>query len=356
MKKKVLLGMSGGVDSSVSACLLLDQGYEVLGVTLKLLPDGIDSDCGSNKGIEDAKNVADQLKIKHLTIEFKDIFKKKVIDYFLQEYLTGKTPNPCVECNKHLKFGAMFDFAMSKNFDYISTGHYAKIEYSEKLNRWLLKKASSSKDQSYVLYTLGQNQLAHILFPLSNFEKSYTRKLAENFGLKTAQKPDSQDICFISDGDHHNFIERYSGITEEKGNFLNQEGNVLGEHKGISKYTIGQRKGLGITSLGYPAYVTKIDHLNNTITLGGEGSQYFKSLIADKLNFILFDSLDKEIEVLAKIRYQSPLQKAKIFPIDKDKIRVVFEEKQRSITPGQSIVFYNEDIVLGGGVILNSEI
>ena len=347
-KKKVLVGMSGGVDSSVAALLLKQSGYDVTGVTLKLKPEKYG--LSHEQDIADARCVAEKLGIEHLVVDFTDIFEKQVIEYFVEEYRNGRTPNPCIACNKFLKFGAMFDYAMEHGFDYIATGHYARIEFDEDKNRWLLKRANSSKDQSYVLYNLTQKQLAHTLFPLAELEKTEIREIAEKHDLPIANKPDSQEICFIKNINYVDFIEVNFNANNQSGNFVSARGESLGKHNGILNYTIGQRKGLGATFCK-PMYVVGLNSAENTVILGEEGEQYSNELIATKLNFIAFESLEKELAVTAKIRYQSRPEKAKLIPMSSDKVKVLFEAKQRSITPGQSVVFYDGDIVVGGGVI-----
>lgn len=355
MAKKVMLGMSGGVDSSVAALLLKNQGYEVVGVTMKLRPDEYMSEsrsggCCSLDDIDDARRVCYKLGIDHLVFNFTEMFSKKVIDYFVNEYKSARTPNPCIACNRYLKFDALLKKALQLNFDYIATGHYSVIEYDKDINRWLLKKAKSSKDQSYVLYNLTQDQLAHTLMPLANFEKSYIRELAKENDLPVAQKPDSQDICFVENNDYAAFIEKYTGQKFKKGNFIDEQGNILGKHKGIMQYTIGQRRGLGI-SLGEHMYVTRINPQDNTITLGKESSCYSSSLTVADLNFIAFDKLRSDIKADVKIRYSARPAGARIIPISEDKVKVEFDTPQRSITKGQAAVFYDGDIVLGGGII-----
>ena len=353
-KKKVMLGMSGGVDSSVAALLLLKAGYDVTGVTMRLRPDKYMSEsqaggCCSLDDIDDARRVAYKLGIDHLVLNFTDAFEKDVIDYFAAQYAAGLTPNPCIACNRHIKFDAMLRRAKELDFDYIATGHYAIIEQNQN-GRWLLKKAPASKDQSYVLYSFTQDALSRTLMPLGNYTKPQARKMAEEAGLPVAHKPDSQEICFVENNDYASFIENYTGKTSPAGNFIDKDGNILGRHLGITHYTIGQRKGLGI-SFGKPMYVTKIDTVHNEITLGEEGSQYSNSLIASDLNFIPFDTLDKEMQITAKVRYQSQPANAKLIPLGGDKVRVEFEQPQRAVTPGQAVVFYDGDIVVGGGTI-----
>lgn len=354
MKKKVMLGMSGGVDSSVAALLLLQQGYDVTGVTMKLRPDQYMTEsqsggCCSLDDIDDARRVAYRLGIEHLVLNFTQVFSEKVIDYFASEYLAGRTPNPCIACNAHVKFDALLRKALSLEYDYVATGHYAVITQNDE-GRRLLKKAPCSKDQSYVLYHLTQHQLAHTLMPLAGMEKSEARELAREAGLPVAHKPDSQEICFVQDNDYASFIRRYTGKEPPPGNFIDQAGNVLGTHKGITHYTIGQRKGLGI-SFGKPMFVTKIDPISNTVTLGENGSQYASSLIAGKVNLISADTLESPISAQVKVRYQAPPAPARLTPLDNGKIRVDFQEPQRSVTPGQAAVFYDGDLVLGGGII-----
>ena len=354
-RKKVVIGMSGGVDSSVAAYLLKEQGYDVIGVPMQIWQEDKDytereGGCCSLSAVDDARRVANKIGIPFYVMNFRDSFKEKVIDYFVQEYIDGKTPNPCIACNKHLKFDELLRKARGIGADYVATGHYSVIEFDKEINRWLLKRAMCAKDQSYFLYNMTQFQLEHTLMPLANMEKSEARKIAKENGLPVASKPDSQEICFVENNDYSSFIEKYTGEKDTVGNFIDIEGNVLGKHKGITKYTIGQRKGLGV-SFGEPMYVIDIIPEKNTIVLGKEGSQYSKSLIAQNLNFIPIDFPKQAMKVSAKIRYQAIPADATLIPISKDKVRLDFDVPQRSITKGQAVVFYLDNIVLGGGII-----
>lgn len=357
MNKKVLIGMSGGVDSSVAAALLKEQGYEVIGVTMRVweeedpcaVTDG--KGCCSLSAVEDARRVAAMLQIPYYVMNFKDIFKERVVDYFKREYLLGRTPNPCIACNRYIKFDALLNKALSMGIDYVATGHYGRIEYDPVLDRYILKKAADThKDQTYVLYNLTQGQLKRALLPLGDYTKDEVRQMAEELGLKVASKPDSQEICFIPDNDYSRFIENNVEDKIEPGYFVDVHGNVLGEHKGIINYTIGQRKGLGV-SLGKPAYVVHIDPYTNTVVLGGNDDVFSRGLIASDLNFITIDKLESSMDVKAKIRYSAKEAPATITPIDMERVEVVFEEPVRAITPGQSVVFYDGDMVVGGGII-----
>ena len=345
--------MSGGVDSSVSALLLQQQGYEVFGVTLRLKPDeeSTEGSCCSLEDVEDARRVCYKLGIEHVVFNFCELFRKEVIDYFAAEYAAGRTPNPCIACNRRIKFQAMLRRAEELGFDYIATGHYAR-RWKDEDGRYRLRKAATGKDQSYVLYSLTQEQLARTLFPLGEYEKSRARALAQQAGLPVANKPDSQEICFVPDNDYAAFLERYTGKSPEPGGFVDQSGKILGTHRGITRYTVGQRKGLGI-SFGEPMYVTKIDAGKNQVVLGPEGSQYSSELTADDLNWIAFENLTGELEVEAKVRYQAHPAPAVLYPLENGRVQVRFREPQRSVTPGQAVVFYHGDEVLGGGTILS---
>lgn len=357
--KKVMVGMSGGVDSSVAAMLLREQGYDVMGVTLKLFSDEDISEaqkegktCCALSDVEDARSVAYRLGFEHLVFNFKDNFREHVMKQFADSYLCGRTPNPCIECNRHVKFDKMLRRAMELDYDYIATGHYAVNEYDEKSGRYLLKRPKDrSKDQTYVLYSLTQEQLSHTLFPLGTLEKTQVRELAEKAGLVNSNKPDSQDICFVPDGDYAGFIKRFTGADVPHGNFVDTKGNVLGEHKGIINYTIGQRKHLGI-SLGRPAYVIKKDVASNTVTVGDEADLYTKSLIADDFNLISVPELTAPMRVTAKTRYSQTEQPAVVSYLGDGKYLVEFDEPQRAVTSGQAVVLYDGDIVVGGGTII----
>ena len=356
-KKKVMIGMSGGVDSSVAAAILLEQGYEVVGVTMQIWPDAseerqkTEGGCCSLSAVDDARRVADKLGIPYYVMNFKDIFKEKVIDYFTDEYIKGRTPNPCIACNRYVKFEALLQKAVAMGMDYIATGHYARIEYNSGLDRYLLKKsATESKDQTYALYTLTQQQLSHTLMPIGDFTKEKVRELAKSIGLSVASKPDSQEICFVEDNDYGRFICGSTDYRPVPGNFTDTEGNVLGRHKGIIHYTVGQRKGLGIT-FGRPMYVVEIDEANNTVMLGDENEVFSDTLTASDMNFIAFDALENPRKVKAKIRYSAKAADAVIRPMDGGRVEVRFETPQRAVTPGQAVVFYEDDVVVGGGII-----
>ena len=348
--KRVLLGMSGGVDSSVSALLLKEAGYEVIGATLELFAGS--SCCNINTYI-DAKNVCNSIGIPHFTYDYKDEFRKYVIDDFIDCYANCKTPNPCIECNKYMKFGFMYEKAKQLDCNYIATGHYAKTEYSNEYKRWVLKKSNAGKkDQSYVLWNIPKDLLSHVLFPLADFEdKDQIRKIARKKNLKVANKPDSEDICFVPDGNYKKFLENNSNIKPKKGNIVNSKGQVLGTHMGLYNYTIGQRKGLGISN-SVPLFVLGFNKAKNEVIVGEENELYKKEIIVSDFNLLLVDEIDSWMDVEVKTRYSSKVAKAKILKEDNN-IKVVFDEPQRAITKGQSAVFYVNDIVLGGGKIIS---
>ena len=345
---KVMVGMSGGVDSAVSALVLKNAGYDVTGVNCRFY----DADKTKvSQDVEDAKKVADALGIPFETYELYGGFEDKVISHFIASYLKGETPNPCIECNKHLKFGKLLDKALDEGFDYIATGHYARVDFDEKTGRYLLRKgADESKDQSYVLYCLTQHQLKHTLFPLGDMTKDDARTLAEEMSFVNAKKGDSQDICFIPDGDYASFIEGRLDYTLPKGNFVDTDGNILGQHQGIIHYTVGQRKGLGI-ALGKPAFVQSKSAEDNTVVLGSNEGLFKTELTARDVNLIAYEKLTEPLRCKARIRYNAKEQWATVTQTDENHIHIVFDEPQRAISKGQAVVLYDGDIVIGGGTI-----
>ena len=346
MNKKAMIAMSGGVDSSVAAYLIKEKNYEAAGATLKLyLPDGTDK----SEDVEDAKKVAARLGMEHYTFDMREEFKEQVIARFIDAYENGLTPNPCVFCNRHIKFDMLLDCANELGYEYIVTGHYSQIV--EENGRFLLKKGlDPTKDQSYVLYPLTQRQLSHTLFPLGSMSKAEAREIAQREGFINARKKDSQDICFVPDGKYAAFIEDYCKKTYPCGTFVDFEGNVLGEHKGLIRYTIGQRKGLGL-ALPKPMYVCSVSPENNTVILGDNIDLFSNSLDATDINLISYDSISSSIRAKAKVRYSQKEQNATIWQTDENTLHIEFDEPQRAITPGQSVVIYDGDYVIGGGII-----
>ena len=349
------------MDSSAAALLLhREEGRELVGLTMKLFsPEataGIDPSCCTERDILDAKAVCDALGIAHHVLPLYADFEKHVIDNFIDAYRSGRTPNPCIDCNRYLKFEALFQRAAEMGCDTVATGHYARVEYDKAAGRYKLKKgADGSKDQGYVLYSLTQEQLSRVIFPLGGFTKNEIRTLAAESGLVSAFKRESQDICFIPDGDYAGFIERHTGLTFPCGDFIDTSGHVLGRHKGIIHYTVGQRKGLGISS-DEPLYVLSIDPAANVVTLGREHELYRTTLIARHINLISVPDLEKPMRVTAKARYRQPEARATAVQTGNDELTITFDEPLRAITPGQSVVLYSGDEILGGGMISRADV
>ena len=360
-EKTALIAMSGGVDSSVAACLMQSQGYDCLGVTMRLFrnPDiGRSSahPCCSQEDIDDAAEVAFRLDIPHIVYDLTGPFRQQVMDKFVRCYAGGQTPNPCIDCNRYMKFEHLFRLADEKGMRFIVTGHYARIEYDGASERNVLKKAlDERKDQSYVLYMLTQAQLSRIRFPLGGMRKPDVRALAEAQGLCNARKHDSQDICFVPDGDYGRFLQTYTGRPSREGALLDEYGRVIGTHHGAERYTIGQRRGLAFAA-GDRVYVVAKDMERNTVTLGPDAALYSRSLLAGDLNWIAIPSPEQPIRCKAKVRYRQTEQWATVSPEEEGRVRVTFDEPQRAITPGQAVVFYDGDSVLGGGTIREREI
>ncbi|MGL4738831.1 MAG: tRNA 2-thiouridine(34) synthase MnmA [Cellulosilyticaceae bacterium] len=355
-KKKVVVGMSGGVDSSVTAYLLKEQGYDVIGMTMQIWEKDAEEDkdggCCGLSAVDDARRVCQKLDIPHYVMNFRDDFKRDVIDYFIEEYQCGRTPNPCIACNRYVKWESMLKKSLQIGADYIATGHYARVIQDEETGRYLLKQSKTlAKDQTYALYNLTQHQLEHTLMPLGDYTKDEVRAIAQEIGLAVASKPDSQEICFVPDNDYAKYIEETTGTKFPKGKFVTKEGKVLGEHQGIIHYTIGQRKGLGIAH-GKPLFVSKIDTTNNTVVVGDDADIFTCEVYANKLNFMPFEALEGKMRLSAKIRYSHRPAACSIELVDEDTVKCVFDEPQRAITPGQALVFYDEDRVVGGGTII----
>lgn len=358
MKKKVVVGMSGGVDSSVAACLLKQQGYEVIGVTMQIWRDEAPEQVEENGGccglsaVEDARRVAEILEIPHYVMNFKQEFQSQVVDYFVEEYLKGRTPNPCIACNRYVKWESLLKRSMEIGADYIATGHYARIEQLPNGRYAIRNSVTAKKDQTYALYNLTQFQLAHTLMPVGDFTKEEVREIAAKMNLPVALKSDSQDICFVPDGDYAGFIEREAPErTYGEGNFVTEDGEILGKHKGITHYTIGQRKGLGL-SLGHPVFVSRLCPETNEVVVGEEEAVFGNKLLCDRINFMGMKDLAEPRKVWAKVRYAHKGEWCSIKMDGEDRISCEFEKPVRAITPGQAVVFYDGEYVLGGGTIL----
>lgn len=354
MTKNVMTAMSGGVDSSIAAALLIEQGYNVCGATFRLFSnDGlIGITCSSPSDVEDARRVADKLNINHFVFDFGDSFRTEVIRRFADAYLQGRTPNPCIDCNRYIKFDRLLERALEHNMDFIATGHYAQVAFDEKTGRYLLKKAKDkTKDQTYVLYTLSQTQLKHAFFPLGGLTKSEVRSMAEARGLLNAKKPDSQDICFVPDGDYASFIENVLGIKSAPGYFTDSCGNILGMHQGLIRYTIGQRRGLNL-SFDRPKYVIKKDASTNTVVIGDENELYSDRMTVEEINLIAAERIEEPLRAAVKTRYSQKEAPATLFPPENGRMTVHFDTPQRAVTSGQRAVFYDNDIVIGGGTIV----
>lgn len=349
--------MSGGVDSSVAAYLTKQLGYDCTGITLKLFDnDDIgekrEKSCCSLDDIDDARSVCRKIGIPYYVYNFKDSFRENVISRFIKAYETGVTPNPCIDCNRFIKFEKLMRRAEELDFDCVVTGHYSTVEFDENSGRYLLKKSADlSKDQSYVLYSLTQEQLSKILLPLGEMKKEQVRELAESLELINARKHDSQDICFVPDGDYAKFIEQYTGKSYPNGDFTDENGNVLGEHKGIIRYTVGQRKGLGL-ALPCPMYVKEKDIEKNRIVLCKNEGLFSKELTATDINLISVEKIEEPMRVKARVRYNQSEQPATVIQLDENTIHVVFDEPQRAISKGQAVVLYDGDYVVGGGTIV----
>lgn len=345
---KIMVALSGGVDSSAVAAILKEQGSEILGATLRLYDKGgeISSD------IADAKSVCEQLKIPHYVFDLREEFKNSVIKEFISDYLNGLTPNPCTVCNKQIKFGKMMELMESVNAVKIATGHYARLTYDSATGRTLLLKAKDqTKDQTYMLYSLSQEQLSRAVFPLGDLTKAEAREVAERHGLKTCRKSDSQDICFVPDGDYAAFIESALGAPAKRGNYLNTQGEIIGEHCGVIRYTVGQRKGLGV-AFGKPQFVIGKNATDNTVTLGDEEHLFKTRVEVKNINYIPFDNLTSDMRVKAKLRYRHSADDARLISVDKTHAVLEFDRPQRAPTRGQAAVFYDGEVCLGGGIIV----
>ena len=350
-KGKALIGMSGGVDSSVAAYLMLREGFDCIGATMRLYNGQEEGKCCSLEDVEDARSVAFRMGIPYYVFNFSEDFEEKVMAHFVRCYQSGLTPNPCIECNRHLKFDRFLRRARELGCDCIVTGHYARIKLLPNGRRCLQKAVDEGKDQTYFLYTMTQDQLARTRFPLGGLTKAQTRQIAEEQGFINARKRDSQDICFVPDGDYMAFLERFTGEKGVPGDFLDENGRVVGTHRGAAAYTLGQRKGLGL-AMGAPVYVCGKDMAANTVTVGPNEALFRRALIADDWNWAAFETLTEPVHCKAKARSRMTEQPATVYPLEGGRCRVEFDEPQRALTPGQAVVLYDDDIVLGGGVIM----